>query len=491
MPSVLCSASLRERNDSFILSLTSRHLLYAGHPSEDILKVNTRIPPCIDVIRGADITFALIATLDKSPVAGKRVYESALASQVRALFRANADQLYLSDVSELYIDEDDGRTKFKVSSRSQVRPEDCSPHLTLVSIDLFFACSTSYEDSSHSVLSAIDPFSSQSYLPFTSLLQNLMRRFMTHHFLGRYPLIFGACCTRLDLQTTTIPIICNALMSMYGRSDNSAFRKRFRKILKRLERQYSDALSSRYETLAKFLGYRAEGDLQEQRPNHEDGLDYEDVLRKSLFRLVKLRMKPTSFKSATTFASEEVDAQLGDFAQDPVTSPSSFTSLSNDLALDDTSTISDVLDDLWNTPEEDQTHVAADDLDWDADVLLLDEDSSEGSHEWLAEVDDLSPPDSQDSFQSEELQEDDEILWPMDVQIVCPDDSSYTQDTPYTQPNDYDSILMDDAEAYACDGIYSKDNSIPGYADPCADLTQHMSMFEDDHEDDEELFDFE
>lgn len=81
-------ASLRGRNDSFSLALTSKHLLDAAAPSPHLLKLNSRIPPAIDIIRGADLDLSLTATLDKIPVPGHRVYKSALASQVWDLFKA-------------------------------------------------------------------------------------------------------------------------------------------------------------------------------------------------------------------------------------------------------------------------------------------------------------------------------------------------------------------------------------------------------------------
>lgn len=47
------------------------------------------------------------------------------------------------------------RIPVKLSSRSQVRPEDGSPYLTLVSIDLVFACNTTDQASSQCVLHAM------------------------------------------------------------------------------------------------------------------------------------------------------------------------------------------------------------------------------------------------------------------------------------------------------------------------------------------------
>lgn len=99
---------------------------------------------------------------------------------------------------------------------------------------------------------------------------------------------------------------------MYDRSANSVFRKRFRKIievyahhanpisfahsLQKLERQHSEAVSSNRELLSKILGPRTEDDSPVQQSNDEDGLDPSQILHKSLFRLAKLRMKPTHFK---------------------------------------------------------------------------------------------------------------------------------------------------------------------------------------------------
>lgn len=121
------------------------------------------------------------------------------------------------------------------------------------------------------------------------------------------------------------------------------------------------------------------------------------------------------------------------------------------------------------------------------DILLLDEDGLDvyRSHECIAELeeDENSPPDSQDSFQSELGDEDVPLAWPMDVRIACQDDDdddSFSQFTAYTQLDD--SILMDDD---ASNDNYTKDHT---GADPPS-LSHHASIptFEDEEV---ELFDF-
>ncbi|CAL1713352.1 unnamed protein product [Somion occarium] len=283
------------------LSLNSTHFLIAGSASDTVLKMATRVPPSLDVIHKSDVTFSISATMDGSPTIGKDLKESALALYLVNFLQSHSGQLGLSNVSELYLDESDGRTKFTVSSCSQLDPEDCTLYLTLLSIDLSFSCRSIPGNHVEDPLLAINPFASHAYLPFMSVLGNVFYRFITHHLIARYPLIFGSCCNKINAELPLLPSICRSLLNIVDRSADPTFRKRARKALKKLNSQYIDIIAANLAALSRYLGLSNE-DL-EGFPDPERTLTREQMLHRSLVTFLKHRIKPFRFKPLPTLSS--------------------------------------------------------------------------------------------------------------------------------------------------------------------------------------------
>ncbi|KAG5639434.1 hypothetical protein H0H81_002305 [Sphagnurus paluster] len=197
MPSIVCRSRIRAASEHCTLSLDVRHHILAGKPSSSVYDFNkARFPDDIDVLLASNLVITLSGVSDGISISSEEIYASELSRHLVDFFQMNAAELGLNTVSKLEIDEFDGLPKLVLTPSRQAPKNLQLVSIFLVSIDLSYAwqssdCSTSNDSTSH-------PFASKLSLPFKTLLDNVVWRFVTWQLVRRYPLIFGSWCKGLN-----------------------------------------------------------------------------------------------------------------------------------------------------------------------------------------------------------------------------------------------------------------------------------------------------
>ncbi|KAJ3501438.1 hypothetical protein NMY22_g18926 [Coprinellus aureogranulatus] len=110
----------------------------------------------------------------------------------------NSSELGLESVGELF--QIDQELRFTVTPQYASRnPRTSMPHWRLCGIDLLFSWKA--EDDTQA------PFATQCPLPYLSLLNNVVHRFVTFQLARRYPLIFGSWCKQLSIEAPFVKSI--------------------------------------------------------------------------------------------------------------------------------------------------------------------------------------------------------------------------------------------------------------------------------------------
>lgn len=88
MPTFRTCTVVREAFEGLSLSLSARHTLVAGSPSEIVINVKGRVPEDVDVVLESNLFFTLSGLLESSKVPGCDVQQSAIAYHTVHYFRA-------------------------------------------------------------------------------------------------------------------------------------------------------------------------------------------------------------------------------------------------------------------------------------------------------------------------------------------------------------------------------------------------------------------
>ncbi|GLB38533.1 hypothetical protein LshimejAT787_0503980 [Lyophyllum shimeji] len=294
MPSIACRSRIRAASEHCGLCLDVRHRLVAGNPSDAVHYLGkTRVPDDVDVLVASNVVITLSGVLDGRTVSAEEVYASALCQHLVDYFRMNAVELGLSIVSGLQMNEENELLQMVLtpSRRIPINPETAPVCLLLVAIDLCYSWQTldcvqaKFDRANH-------PFSARLSLPYKTLLDNVVGRFMTWQLVRRYPLIFGPWCQQLDVESSYFPGVFNSIFRVIERSPNAAFQARCRRLIRTLRSQrllvLSDASTSLSTYLASVedLGFLSSDTLREDITD-EEALCFalERVFRSGLSRL--------------------------------------------------------------------------------------------------------------------------------------------------------------------------------------------------------------
>ncbi|KZT73836.1 hypothetical protein DAEQUDRAFT_808018 [Daedalea quercina L-15889] len=352
MPTISSSSAFRTSNGHFSLALRARHVLVAGTTSENIRVIKGRLPEGVDVILATDLVIALSGVVDAVKISGHVIQQSAVAEHVVNYLRVNAGQLGLSRVSNIYVDDEDGRAKFSLSSSRPLRAATEMACLRLASIDVELVCKMVVRGETNT-LEATTLFSGQVYLPLFSALRVVLEKFVSNDLVRRYPLIFGPWREKLDAEARLYPSLSRSLKNIACSSLNPAFKKRFRRVVMALGTQRTNRALHITDSLRNHLGYGARDDDVRQTSTEDDS----DLLSYSLERLFRRGVRPIVFKgvdvTAKTVHEDDEDEDVRIF--DPPGRASGTESIVGD-PLDDGEAV-----DLWSTSGDEHR------LEWDSD----------------------------------------------------------------------------------------------------------------------------
>ncbi|KAH9942917.1 hypothetical protein B0H21DRAFT_749530 [Amylocystis lapponica] len=370
MPTFSCCSAVRQPAPNFSLVLNARHVLDAGTPSQ-VIRTRGRFPEDMDVSLGSDLVFTLAGLLDGTKVSPAAIQHSAMAHQTLRYLRTNMDQLGLSAVSDIYIDEDDGHAKFSVSSSRSLRPRVRPVDVRLIAIHLVYACKSTSRDTP--VAEGANPFAVRVYLPLASALDRVLEKFVSLHLVRRYPLIFGPWRAKLDRESPYVLHIVRSITSIAERSTNASFRKKFRRSCRVIEGRYSSAMASSMVALQDLLG--TSGGLELSNMEDDDTTvnhSTSDILCQSLERLFRVGIRPARFKGA--LITPTIDDQTADSQHDFDLSEA------DDVGMD-----SSPMEDMFQDEMCEDNNIATE--DFDGELELSDDDAASATDEdWLREI---------------------------------------------------------------------------------------------------------
>ena len=159
------------------------------------------------------------------------------------------------------------------ASRHCLASTDTQPvHLKLLALDLDYVWQTNSNATASGRLdAAINPFARHLSLPYITVTDNAVGRFVSYHLVRRvsfisslsrerfthiarrYPLIFGPWCKQLDVECSFFPSILTSIQNIIKRSRNPVFQATCQKMFKvrlnvlfpSLLEQHSAALQAR------------------------------------------------------------------------------------------------------------------------------------------------------------------------------------------------------------------------------------------------------
>ncbi|KAJ3981982.1 hypothetical protein F5890DRAFT_1567627 [Lentinula detonsa] len=289
MPSFECISKLRAVDRDTVLNLTSKHCLVYNNSDTSVLAKKSRFPGNVAIVPASTIVFSLSAVLNRKRLAPELLINSHFAQHFAEFMRANADHLGLCFVSKLSISEAaDSSPSINVRTNHNRLPfhDNVPVRVALHAIHLHYSVTTTKESDNNL-------FSSRLSLPYQSLVDNILRRFVTFHLVKRYPLVFGALCQQLDVEAPYFSNIFRSLQEMARRSRNPAFCAKFKQLIKVLKKQRQTEYTSSLTELAAYLS-KTDDDIEDVEPLQ---LSSETAFCLSMEKLFCDGIKRTTFKT--------------------------------------------------------------------------------------------------------------------------------------------------------------------------------------------------
>ncbi|KAG1797739.1 uncharacterized protein HD556DRAFT_1525837 [Suillus plorans] len=227
----------------------------------------------------------------------------------------NALQLGLNTVSDAYVDGDDGHAKITLTpSRSLCHTS--RPHAILVAVDLCYIWKTAGDrEDSTGLLGDASPFADNLYLPFELLLKRVTEQ-LFNQLVGRYPLIFGTWCRRLDMESEYFPSVAQSILEIMRRSPNPHFVARCKRLIKTARARHHSVLQTSAAALSLCLASRDSDDSDDGEQISGSKLTPEAVLCESLEQIFRAGVPQTRFKSQVIAArSTLLTSSAGDVDQ--------------------------------------------------------------------------------------------------------------------------------------------------------------------------------
>ncbi|KAG2153030.1 uncharacterized protein EDB93DRAFT_1248948 [Suillus bovinus] len=320
MPSFSSSSSIRAASEQCLLNVKIVHKLYHGSPSNVFHKVKGRLPKELDVLLLSDLIFSISGSLDGQTVPADAIAHSALMrylrndlneARIEATFFRFID-LGLNTISDAYIDDDDGHAKSELfdcasSVNAQFPPavtltpsrslsHTSRPHAILVAVDLCYIWKTAVvRRDSTNLLSDASPFAENLYLPFELLLKRVTEQ-LFNQLVGRYPLIFGTWCRRLDMESKYFHSVAQSILEIMQRSPNPHFVARCKRLIKTARHRHQSVLQASAAALSLCLASRDSDNSDNGEEIHVSKLTPEAVLCESLEQIFRAGVPQTRFK---------------------------------------------------------------------------------------------------------------------------------------------------------------------------------------------------
>ncbi|KAK2459675.1 hypothetical protein APHAL10511_008320 [Amanita phalloides] len=244
-----------------------------------------------DVVAAPDIVLSLSGSHDCVNIPPKTLAQSHIANHLVQYLRTNAAQLGLDYVSDILHDQQDDTTKLIIRSGrpSSLQLQRLPTCATLLQLDLAYTWQTQHTKTNMSPLA--DPFSPILSLPYQTLLDAAVERFVNRDLVKRYPLIFGFWRRQLDIEATFFPVIYRSIHRIIDRSPNSVFKERCDQLFMALRR---NILSKTAQNIASL----SEAVLELDFCLDSTSISESDILCLAMERLFQAGVQPPKFKGS-------------------------------------------------------------------------------------------------------------------------------------------------------------------------------------------------
>ncbi|OJA07785.1 hypothetical protein AZE42_06737 [Rhizopogon vesiculosus] len=186
------------------------------------------------------------------------------------------------------------------------------PHAILIAVDLCYIWKTiGNRRNSTKLLNDANPFAVHLYLPFEFLLNRVTEQFFTNQLVGRYPLIFGTWCRRLDMEAEYFPSVAHSILEIIHRSPNPHFVTRCKRLIKTARARHQSVLQASAAALSLCFAPSDAEDSEEIEGTNASTLTPDAVLCETLEQLFRAGVPHTRFKviaaRSTLFSSSVGD----------------------------------------------------------------------------------------------------------------------------------------------------------------------------------------
>lgn len=182
MPSLSLRASSRIVADSVALAIHTDHTLVVDEPSDTVVEVAGPFPDTVDVRTTSDLVLSVSGAVRTNAVPAQQMLHSAVTRHLHSYLKANADQLGLNAVSDVYTDDPAGIPKFTLTPSRSLDPGP-PPRVTLLAIHVSYI----WKPCARYKTSYGDLFSPRLLLPFQAALDEAAQKFARIHLVRYVP----------------------------------------------------------------------------------------------------------------------------------------------------------------------------------------------------------------------------------------------------------------------------------------------------------------
>ncbi|TFK74752.1 hypothetical protein BDN72DRAFT_874928 [Pluteus cervinus] len=305
MPTVEYKASVCSAADRYNLTLLVTHTLVVGNPQPTAHHLKTPFPPDVDVFLPSNLEIILAGALDYVNASPSEIVQSQLAQHLVEYLRTNSKELGVATISGAAIDANGEPCLSLTSSRVHTPKPSQMVYATLARLKLEYIWQTI--GSTYSQASALSqPFSRQLSLPFRTVLDDVVSRFVTSQLTRPYPLIFGPWCQQLDLEAPFLKTMILSVFSIIERSSNADFQTTCRRLIKAVRRKQTKDFVASALALKECLG-----SLYQYPAINTASLSDEAMLTSAMEFVFRRLLRRAKFKGSYLFRLPDPTADEG------------------------------------------------------------------------------------------------------------------------------------------------------------------------------------
>ncbi|KJA21151.1 hypothetical protein HYPSUDRAFT_745487 [Hypholoma sublateritium FD-334 SS-4] len=298
MPSIAFQSRVRTTAETCTLTMIIEHRFILGQPSDVVHRLKLPLDGFTNILLGPQPVFTIKGTVNNIQVSSTAIRDSHIARHFVEYLRMNVDDLGIFAASNAHISEDTDTLTLFFTGPQSLSIDLGYPPLHLVGFDVCYAWRTMQNSSSSEVPdeeTMMNPFSPNLPLPYLTIVNKTVERFITFQVVKRYPLIFGTWHKQLTVESIFFSSIYNSMCNIMGRSPHLDFSDTCTKLLKLCKQRVERSMHKEVEALSDRVGSDFEISCRK--------LDAEDAFTSSMGEFYRLGTKRPLFKGMSLFCN--------------------------------------------------------------------------------------------------------------------------------------------------------------------------------------------